>query len=185
MRFTARREKRLWGGAGACLALIYGSAFVARPIAEFLRDRDFLRITVAVLFSAALVVIGRWVIRSRPQAHGFISLAVIARFYHLLFFWTILPEERLHVLEYALLAGLIYSALVERQENSEEETIRIPRMQAMAAMLTTALCGWGDEGIQSLLPDRFYDVRDIAINAVAGILAVLACMAWLPASGKR
>ncbi len=61
----------------------------------------------------------------------------------------------------------------------------MPRMQAMAAMLTTALCGWGDEGIQSLLPDRFYDVRDIAINAVAGILAVLACMAWLPASGKR
>ena len=34
-----------------------------------------------------------------------------------------------------------------------------------------------DEGIQAILPTRVYDVRDVAFNAVAGLLAVSAMVA--------
>jgi hypothetical protein len=34
--------------------------------------------------------------------------------------------------------------------------------------------GWIDELIQGLLPTRYYDLRDVAFNAAAGLLALLA-----------
>jgi VanZ family protein len=49
------------------------------------------------------------------------------------------------------------------------------------AVLVTGLAGWGDEGIQSLVPNRVYDVRDIGFNTLAGAMAVstLAAREWL------
>jgi len=38
----------------------------------------------------------------------------------------------------------------------------------------TVAAGWFDEGIQYLLPERYYDLRDVAFNAAAGALAVIA-----------
>ena len=39
------------------------------------------------------------------------------------------------------------------------------------ATLLVALAGWVDEGIQGLLPNRVYDLRDVGLNAGAGALA--------------
>jgi len=36
----------------------------------------------------------------------------------------------------------------------------------------TAAVGWIDEGVQHLLPNRVYDLRDVALNAAAGLLAI-------------
>ena len=47
---------------------------------------------------------------------------------------------------------------------------------AALAILVTALLGWFDEGIQALLPNRVYDVRDIGFNTLAGLLAVAASL---------
>ena len=175
MHLTSKRERRLWSGAATCLSLIYASAFVARPIADFLRDRNLLRLTVAALIAVTGALALRWVVRSRPGWRATGALTAIAGLYLLLFYWTAMPEERLHLLEYGLLAGLIYAALAERQRNAAAGALRGPsRLPAWGAIIATALCGWVDEGIQFLLPDRYYDLRDIALNAVAGVLAVLA-----------
>jgi VanZ family protein len=42
------------------------------------------------------------------------------------------------------------------------------------ALVFVAAAGWIDEGIQALLPSRYYDLRDVAFNAAAGALALLA-----------
>jgi hypothetical protein len=34
----------------------------------------------------------------------------------------------------------------------------------------TATAGWLDEGIQYLLPNRWYDLADVALNAASGAL---------------
>jgi len=44
----------------------------------------------------------------------------------------------------------------------------------------TAILGWLDEGIQAILPNRVYDVRDVGFNALAGLMAIAASLglAW-------
>jgi VanZ family protein len=73
-------------------------------------------------------------------------------------------EERLHFLEYGLFAGLVEAALRERGT----------RWSGPLAVAITLAAGWLDEGIQGLVPDRIYDLRDVGFNVTAGLLAVLA-----------
>jgi len=85
------------------------------------------------------------------------------------------PEERTHLFEYGILATLIYQALSERASNGR----KVPS-PAILAVLITALLGWLDEGIQALLPNRVYDIRDVGTNALAGVMAiaVVLTLAW-------
>jgi VanZ family protein len=52
---------------------------------------------------------------------------------------------------------------------------RIPQPAAIAVVIT-ALLGWLDEGIQANLPTRVSDLRDVGVNALAGLLAVSASL---------
>ncbi len=36
--------------------------------------------------------------------------------------------------------------------------------------------GWIDEGIQSLLPNRVYDMRDVGVNAIAALMTIVGSM---------
>ena len=47
----------------------------------------------------------------------------------------------------------------------------------------TGLAGWIDEGIQEILPNRFYDLRDVAMNAAGGALAVFSI--WILDLARR
>jgi hypothetical protein len=159
--------------------LIYGSAFVARRMTDFLRQQDLLRAAVGGLFVVAGVFAVRWLRRWRPVGRTLIVLSAIASVSLLLLYWlyrTSVPEECVHLLEYGLVGGVIYTALVERQRRRDalSPDFRRPWSPAVGAILATALLGWVDEAIQFWLPERYYDVRDIALNAAAGLLAVSA-----------
>jgi len=85
--------------------------------------------------------------------------------------WPIrMPEERFHLLEYGLFAGLVYAALLERRRPGAG--MRWSISQALLAVLMTGLAGWIDEGIQYLLPNRHYDWMDVVLNLVAAVLAI-------------
>ena len=43
--------------------------------------------------------------------------------------------------------------------------------------LPAALLGLLDEGIQAILPNRFFDLRDVRFNALAGLMAIPASLA--------
>jgi VanZ family protein len=77
-------------------------------------------------------------------------------------------EERTHLFEYGLVGQLIYQAPLERRRNGR----RVPT-PAILAVVATALLGWLDEGIQALLPSRVYDIADVGVNALAGLMAVV------------
>ncbi len=71
------------------------------------------------------------------------------------------PEERIHFVEYGLLGGLALRAFEHH----------LPGAWAWAAAALYALgIGIMDELYQGILPDRFYDIRDIAMDGVGGIL---------------
>lgn len=164
------RERRLWLWAGGLVVAIYGSLYSVRPVANWLRDRNLLRAAILALFVVVAVFILRWCLRRSPGRRELVVLALFGVLY-LAVLWPIrMPEERFHLLEYGLLGGLIYSALLERRRPAAGMRWSAPA--AAPAVLLTGLAGWVDEGIQYLLPNRQYDWIDVGLNLLAAVLAI-------------
>jgi hypothetical protein len=178
--FTSKRERRLWLWAMAVMVAIYSTLGLARTLAGALRNEGLLGASFLlglVLLVAAVVTQGLRM-RLRGAELG-VALGVLGVYLLLLLRMTI-PEERTHLIEYTAVALLIYEALMERASHGR----RVPA-PALLAVALTALLGLLDEGIQGLLPNRVYDIRDVGFNALAGGMAVGASLALAWARRRR
>ena len=59
----------------------------------------------------------------------------------------------------------------ERRRNGRS----VPAPAALA-LLATVLLGWLDECFQALHPSRAYDIRDVAFNTIAALMAIAASL---------
>jgi VanZ family protein len=170
--FTSERERRLWLWILIVMAAIYSSLGPSQTVAAWLREHNLLRVALgaAVLVGAA-VVAWRWA-KTRPgwRALG-VGFGVTFAYLWALARVGVPPEERTHLIEYAVVAAFMYQALVERRRNGRT----VPAPDALTVLGTTSL-GWMDEGIQWLLPNRVYDVRDVFFNFLAGVMFVFAAL---------
>lgn len=181
---SSDRERRLWLWALAVVVGIYATLGPANTLAGALRASGLLEIAFAsgmLLIGVAILLLG---LRVRPSGAE-IGVAVgVAATYLLVFVRMNLPEERTHLIEYSVVAALIYQALGERAANGR----KVP-YPALLAWGLTALLGLLDEAIQWALPNRVFDPRDILFNALAGFMAVFASFALARARqwrrGKR
>lgn len=159
-----KRATGLWLLALAWLGAIYSTLYVARTVAELLRTNNLLRLTVWTTIALSGVAVLVWAVRARlgPRGWGVLALGAAA------FLWAVSgvspAEVKLHFVEYGVLGGLFYGALRSGRT----------RWAALPAVILTGLAGWLDEGIQYLLPNRVYDLQDVAINTVAGAISILA-----------
>lgn len=179
--FASSRERRLWVGAAACLAVVYGTIYHGQVVLQALRGRGVLRLTILVLFLAAAAALLLWAARRRPGRREWTVLVLAAVAYVPVVGSRPVLQERLHFLEYGLFAALCEAALRERRRVPPSGLA--PRSAAGAFALTAA-AGWGDEGIQALVPHRVYDPWDVVLNAAAGLLA-LAVLAGRRAARAR
>lgn len=171
--FKSEREKRLWLAAAAVIAAIYLTLGVAGSLAERLRSENLLGWAFGLGFVAVILSVVGSALRRRPSRRElWVWLGIFAAYAMVFVRMGVTAEERTHIFEYGLLAVLVHQALVER-------TLRGGRVRyaALLAIVLVALLGWIDEGIQHLLPNRTYDVRDIGFNALAAVLAVSATSA--------
>ena len=170
--FTSGLERRLWLWALATVIAIYSTLGLARDLAGFLRDRDLLDTTFFVVFSVVgLAIAVQAFTRKASVLEIAVGVGVIAVFVAVALRMA-LPEERTHLFEYALVSAQIYHALIERRSNG-----RVVRSPGLLALVVTAVLGWVDEGIQWVLPDRVYDIRDVGFNALAALGGVLGTVA--------
>jgi VanZ family protein len=161
---SRRRERWLWATATALLLLGYSLIAPAQQLLNALRARGLLAKTVSGIFLAAGVVLAVVVWRSRPRWSELALYAVVVAVYVLLLSRLEVVQERVHFLQYGVFGGLVFAALRERAT---------PGLASVClATLITGLAGWGDEGIQSLVPNRVYDLRDVGFNTLAGAMAV-------------
>lgn len=173
------RERRLWFWAVAVVLAIWSTLGLAQRVAGALRERNLLRVSLAVaVLLVGTIVAFQW-LKKRPGRREIgVALGVTG------VYLAALPrtlsanpglEERTHLWEYGAVGQLIYQALLERRRNGRR--VRLP---AILAVVVTALLGWVDEGIQSLLPSRVYDLVDVGANALSGLAAVVttAVMGW-------
>jgi VanZ family protein len=170
--FTSDRERRIWLWFLAVLVAIYSTLGPAGTLVETLRERNLLRVSVAIILLLVVgAIAGQWVKRRPGRGEIGVALGVTAA-YLMTWFRIQHPEERTHLLEYGLVAVLIHQALKERLRQGR----RVPSPAALAVVVT-ALLGWLDEVIQMMLPNRVYDIRDVGFNVLAGLMATAASLA--------
>jgi len=167
----------------------WSTLYWARFLSDWFRDQGWITPLMVALFVAAALAVLVVVLRRRP---GWRELAVLAVF-AVIYFLTIRPlmgrpEEALHFLQYGLVGGFFFAALSERRRRRPAASPPSwpTRLPAVTAFVLTLAAGWADEGIQYLLPNRYYDLRDVAFNAAAAALAIAATAAltWARAQGR-
>lgn len=169
-RFTSDRERRLWFRVLVVVVAIWSSLGLAGTLAETLRDRNLLDVAFFIGFLVTVGSIVTGTLQQRVTGREIWAGLSIAVAYAMIAVRMGIPlAERTHLFEYGLVAVLIYQALTERFRSGRKELA-----SAALAVAMTALLGWLDEGIQALLPNRVYDLRDVGFNALAGLLAVAA-----------
>lgn len=167
--FSSKRERRLWFALAIVLVAIYATLGQAPAIVAAL-GADILNSVGANLVFAIivlLVVIPVFFIDRRfSRAEVAVGAGILTVY---LLAWLRLGswEERTHLFEYALVAALVHEALLERRDNGH----RVPA-PALLALLISILLGWIDEGIQSLLPNRVFELIDVAFNSIAATMII-------------
>lgn len=224
--FRSSREKAYWTVALTLVLGTWATLYWARPVSEWFRDRGLLMAVMFTIFGVTALGVLATVVRLRPNWKEIAVLGVFG----LAYFFSIRPvmgrpEEALHFVQYGLIAGFLYAALLERRRHlepwapgmpvvdpevgdSEVEPPEAPRvgaaavaepspdpvgraflalpgMPAVLAFALAVLAGSIDEGIQWILPNRYFGLRDIGFNSAAAALAVAGMTCWRAARGPR
>src|SRR5207247_1036134 len=161
---------RDWVALGAYVAATYASLpFAPRLGLRFLRTAPGSWVLgpglalVLLAGAAALVLVLR---RRRAPARAYAALAVAAGGYALALSWlTAHHLERTHLPEYGVAAWLAWRALAP--------LVPGPLAGYAAGAALAAAIGYGDELLQSIVPGRYYDIRDVGMNALGSVLAVI------------
>ncbi len=159
----------VWSLTGCYVTFIYSTLYIMRPILNFLKATlgGYLNLSVIIAFLMLLSFILVYIIKNRANygISQYLWFAFISCLYGLILYIVDVPEEQVHFIEYGILSGLIYIALThDIHNNVYVYFLSIHIVFAFGAV---------DEVIQWILPNRVFDIRDILINGIAGILVQL------------
>lgn len=167
-------EALSWIYVVAGALIVYCTIPVARTLREVVREniglKYFLYVTVVLVILAGFVAFRNLHKRGLPLSAKFSLITIVAVFIIYIYELRDIPEEAIHVAEYGILGLLVYRAFTHR--------IRDFSIYIVATLLV-GMIGIADEYIQWLIPSRYFDLRDIRTNFIAGALAQLAIVAGL------
>lgn len=148
------------------IAFIFGFTTVGRPVSDWLRENELLRPVLLACFFITFLAIGVYLafFFFDPDGVAFVSLTAVLSLLAYSVCELDYTVERIHFLLFGVLA------LLSRYAFSLHVGIKT---QYFMALLITALVGVGDEIFQYYLPNRFFDWKDVGVNFLAGIIAVL------------
>lgn len=166
MNKNQAQRLKLWSFVGTWVFIIYSTLYIVRPICNFLKSHIAFNlfaniIMFCLLWSIIIFFLVEFEIRKKST---YALLAFIALIYMYGFIFLVeFPEEKIHLVEYGFLAVLVYRALVVDFNDL---------FSYFMAFVITALLGWGDEGIQYILPNRYYQTQDVILNLISGGLGL-------------
>ena len=162
-------ERRSW----LYLALWAVVIFCTIPFARALRKQvdeqiglqAFLYVTILLTLLGAILAL-RILRRRQLPLNAYVWLITVSgAFIGYALYLRDIPEEAIHVAEYGVLGVLAYRALVHRIRDYSVY---------VAATLVVGIVGTLDEYIQWVVPSRYFDLRDVRTNFIAGALAQVA-----------
>jgi hypothetical protein len=160
-----------WLWVFLCALAIFFTVPLARKIQTLvttLAGRSFFGYFVLVVTGTALLIVG-YILYYRLNIRAlsnYICVMIIAIFYayFTLKLWAN-PEEAIHFIEYGLLGFFLFLAL--RHHISDKGIY-------FAAFLLGTLVGTFDEILQWIVPGRYFDLRDVGLNALSsGLFQIL------------
>jgi len=187
MRSGRGAERRWWVAVAATIGATYASLSWMQVALDALRERNLLRKSIVAAAAVAAASVVGWLLRRRAGWREWLMLALCAVVYAVVATRFEVIQERIHLLQYGLVALLFLGALEARASGGTGaflDATATAFRPAAGAVLLTAAAGWLDEGIQGVLPNRHYDLRDVGLNALAGAMAVgtLAGLRWTRAA---
>ena len=177
-----KRLIRDWTFLALCAATVLSTISLVRPMEEWLKSNGVLSILVVgpiVLIFFVLVILAI-ISLARPgqgRAVRLFYLLNIAIAYFLLF--QVLgkfPVERAHLVVYGA-AGILALRVAWHYKRGIEA-------YALAFTMTFFL-GFMDEAIQYFTPGRVYDPRDVATDAISGLMGLLVCAVLSKRAAKK
>jgi len=148
------------------ILLLYGTLSETPKFISWLSEKDILGHFIAAPFVISIPLL--LYVSVKAGRYGNISFWLSSIFLCLVFLSIIdsvsAPAEILHIALYAVL-GIFLFAVLRFKLNGL-------RLFISVAVLTT-LFGILDEGIQFMLPNRYFDMNDILINSVGGLMALI------------
>lgn len=123
---------------------------------------------IGAVVGVALLV-SLWRRGAPPWAYAALVLAAIG---YAVVFTSLRAQrlERTHLAQYGIAAWLAWRAVAPH--------VRRPIAAYVAAALIGTAIGWGDELVQAILPNRVYDLRDVAMNAAGAVLGTVVLAAY-------
>ena len=162
------RERTAWITLGVYTLLLYATLTLTndlyRATFDWLGKSAVSRgiYAVAALIAVALLV---FVWRRLPRTPAtYATLVSIGLLTYYTMSLEYIPANRIHFFQYCPLAILGLEALRFRVRD---------RNVYLWALLLVSLIGVGDEFLQGLLPGRHFDTKDVVVNALAGLLALV------------
>lgn len=160
-----------WLWVFLCALAIFFTVPLARTIQNFVSEhigRTFFGIAVLVAAGATFVGVFyllyvRLKIRD-VKNYIWLTLVSAAYVYFTIKLWKH-PEEAVHFIEYGILGLLLFRAF---RHHIDDKSI------FLAAFLAGSLVGIFDEVLQWIVPDRYWDFRDVRLNALSsGLIQIL------------
>ena len=164
--FRTPTERRLWITAAILQSAILLSLSLGDNVVRFLRGNNLLRVSVLIVLLGALAAVAVLLRRARAGWPTLVVGLVLVATYGLVLLRIERPEERLHLVQYGAITALVFAAVRARYLPRERLNLAL-----IVAFFVGASLGWLDEGVQYLLPDRFYELRDALLNVIAAALA--------------
>lgn len=163
---TARRSPWTW--LVLYVLLVYASSPFTPALARGLEASASGRVVLVVVPLLAVVALVPIAVRlghGLPGRLSVVSWLAIAGMYAAL--WIGLCEhavEGVHLAQYGLMSLLALRAL--------RDIVPLPLAYGGGVLLTIA-ASWGNELIQSMLPNRVYDLGDVVMDGLSAMLAVV------------
>ena len=151
------------------IAFVYATVPVMPKVWWLLTD--YTEGAVSSLGVVAIVGLGGfviWQVLRRRQSFSALTwvalIAIGAAYAYLLMVFAPIPAERLHLVEYGLVGFFLYRAL--RLDLK-------PGKAYFCSFALTVTVGFVDECIQWVLPQRYFEMKDVQLNAISGALGLL------------
>lgn len=161
-------ERTSWLFVALASLIIFITAPFARAIQSVVSEvlgRSFVLFLVAAATLVATILAIRVIRRRAVPRNAYLWLvATFAAFGGYAYQLRDNPEEAFHFVQYGLLSLLVYRALIHRFRDHGVYFV---------ATLVVAIIGIIDEWIQWITPSRYWDVRDLRINLLAGAMIQL------------
>jgi len=163
---TTRRSP--WAWLVLYVSLVYASSPFTPALALALEANASGRVLLTVVPLLAVVAVVPVAVRLGHARRGglpVVPLLAIAGLYAAL--WSGLCRgavEGVHISQYGFMSLLVLRAL--------RDMVSVPIAYVGGVLLTVA-ASWGNELIQSMLPNRVYDLRDVALDGLSALLAMM------------